>query len=74
MKATMLELLNENYDWEWFKVYKAKKTPTRAIREYLNDHDKNVKAKIVKSGTERDGVMYYCDEGEVRAYQIEIEN
>ena len=68
MKATMVEFLNDNNRWVWYRV-SISKSPKQAIKDYLKEH---YKPKDIKWKIEKVGIEYYYDDI-VRAYRIDIE-
>lgn len=65
-KATMVEFLNDDNAWGWYKV-SISFDPKTAIINYLNEHSLNEKQKIDEINGE-----FYAKEDDVRAYKIEI--
>jgi len=48
MKAVMVEFLNDDNSWEWFKV-SLKQTPKEAIIDYLEEHDLDFDKKYLNT-------------------------
>ena len=70
MKATMVEFVNDDNCWTWYKVWIGK-SPKEAIGDYLTDHFEPEDIEGWEKDITEDGGEYYYDE--VRAYEINIE-
>lgn len=70
MKITMLEILNDSHDWEWYYLFEDK-TPQEVIQFYLDEIEMEDEIKKIENEGYYEDLHMSEDEG-IRAYYVEL--